>query len=333
MNWEDEPYIKLYTRDTVSYKLLPWQGRCLLPLIMRKLDRAGVMDIGKYPPSEAVSVMVDVPIDVTKVGIEALLQAGILEVGNGALLCPNFLEAQEARQSNKARQTAFRQRHRDLARAENRNKTLQNVTKRYETVTKNNAASRKITNRIEENRIEENRDDVVKLSQDCKGSDVGNDTTPTPPPEVLDWKTVPITWQGVHMCLQDLTGFMGDAHYHKRHLQSVADSCNAQADPVAALTKVVKCKQKEVDKNGKRLQPVWLATDFDRLLNTEVKLEKDEEYIRLQRIYFGAEDEWKLQKSIGTKKSVARAEQQYQEARAEYFDYKKATDGTHTHTN
>ena len=115
---------------------------------------------------------------------------------------------------------------------------------------------------------------------------------------------------------------MGDAHYHKRHLQSVADSCNAQADPVAALTKVVKCKQKEVDKNGKRLQPLWLATDFDRLLNTQTNPENDDTYKDLQRLYFAAEDELKLQKSIGTKKSIARAEQQYQEAMKEYHEYK-----------
>jgi hypothetical protein len=326
MNWEDEPYIKLYTRDTVSYKLLPWQGRCLLPLIMRKLDRAGVMDIGKYPPSEAISVMVDVPIDVTKVGIEALLQSGIFEHIGDSIICPNFLEAQEARQSDKARQALSRQRRKDKA-------NWNNVTKcdsKSQNVTNSHTVSHGVTNRIEKNRIDHSS--VVKLSQDCKGSE-DDSAAPhhTTEPEVSlkapDWHVTPVTWQSVYMCIQELAAFTGDASYHKKHLASIAHQCNQQHNPAATLERVVKCKMKEVEKNGRRIEPKWIATDFDRLLNTQTNPEQDDTYKALQRRYWSAEDDLKLQKSIGTKKSIARAEQQYNEAMKEYNEYRR------THTN
>ena len=165
MNWQDEPWIKLYTRDTVEFKLLPWQARCVLGLVMRKLDRAGVMDIGSYEPEQAISAMVDVPLEVVSVGVDALLKAGTLEVVGSAVVCPNFIDAQTARQSDKARAKASRERRRDLAKGVTECDAP--VTKRDETVTPRHTESHGVTNRIEESREEENRSDQINNLPDA----------------------------------------------------------------------------------------------------------------------------------------------------------------------
>jgi hypothetical protein len=155
VNWEDEPYIKEYLRDTVGYKLLPWQGKCIAGLIRRKLDRAGVMDLGKYSPAEAVSAMIDVPIDVVEIGLEKLISDGSFVVKGKSLICPNYIEAQEARQSDKVRQRVSRQRRRDQARAEQSQNVTNISNKESQNVTDNHTVSHGVTLRLEENRLKE----------------------------------------------------------------------------------------------------------------------------------------------------------------------------------
>ena len=43
MDWANERYVRLYTRDTVTWKMWPWEARAIFPLLMRKVDRAGVL--------------------------------------------------------------------------------------------------------------------------------------------------------------------------------------------------------------------------------------------------------------------------------------------------
>lgn len=44
MNWSDERYVKLYERDTLTW---PWQAKCVFALLLRKVDRSGVLDTGR----------------------------------------------------------------------------------------------------------------------------------------------------------------------------------------------------------------------------------------------------------------------------------------------
>ena len=55
MDWSDERYAKIYTRDTLTWLSLPWEGRCLLPLLIRKVDGAGILETGNLDPAEAVA--------------------------------------------------------------------------------------------------------------------------------------------------------------------------------------------------------------------------------------------------------------------------------------
>lgn len=120
MRFEDEQYSRLYKRDTTTWKMIPWQSRCILPLILRKVDRAGLLDLGE-DGLEALAVHIEVPLSLVQEGMPDLLRRGVLVLrGDGLLLWPKFIEAQEAKQSDKARQKSARDRARDLASAATR---------------------------------------------------------------------------------------------------------------------------------------------------------------------------------------------------------------------
>ncbi len=104
----DERYVRLYTRDTPDWLLLPWEARAVYALLSRKLDRAGILEIGTNDPAKAVAVVVGLPLDVVRVGLAALLDAGFLELRQGQLLDPVFIEAQEAKASDAARAREYR---------------------------------------------------------------------------------------------------------------------------------------------------------------------------------------------------------------------------------
>lgn len=132
MRWSDERYVRLYTRDTIAWRCLPWQARALFPLILRKLDRAGLMPLDGHG-ARGLSVLLDMPAEVVEVGYPALLKDGCLQEIDGVIVCPNYIEAQEAAQSDPQRAREKRARDREIAAAAG-------VTKRDEVVTKRDGA-------------------------------------------------------------------------------------------------------------------------------------------------------------------------------------------------
>lgn len=118
MRWEDEPYIRFYKRNTPEWCLMSWQARGLFGLIMRELDRAGIIEVGKLG-LKAVAVAIRAPWAEIEGPLGELLEDGcIVHREDLRIVCsPNFIEAQEAASSDKARQKLSRERARDLARA------------------------------------------------------------------------------------------------------------------------------------------------------------------------------------------------------------------------
>jgi hypothetical protein len=160
MRWEDERYVRSYTRDTPGWKMLPWQAKALQKLLERKLDRAGVLDLAEYAGeqmNEVIAVMVDLPEEVVGVGLPALLKRKTFERHGQFLVMPNFIDAQEASSSPKARAKAQREKARDLARAQaggitfrdaavtKRDASSQNVTQAYEDPENRESASQNVT--------------------------------------------------------------------------------------------------------------------------------------------------------------------------------------------
>lgn len=116
MNWPDERYVRVYTRDTTEWMLLGWEGQCVLVMMMRKADRAGIVDMGRHGP-RGLAVLLGMPVDIVTRGLEGLFADGCVERHDNKLVIRNFIEAQEAVASPAQRQRVYRERERDAIRA------------------------------------------------------------------------------------------------------------------------------------------------------------------------------------------------------------------------
>lgn len=147
MNWEDEHYVRIYLRDTPTWLLWPWEARCVFPLVMRKLDRAGVMDIGDEDLYETIAVMINVPVEVVKPGLDAIIKKKTFNFKNKQLSCPNYIAAQEATSSDRARAALSRKRRADKARAGIDQEGESEATEASQNVTDNHKTNGNVTKR------------------------------------------------------------------------------------------------------------------------------------------------------------------------------------------
>lgn len=144
MDWENERYVRVYTRDTVTWKLLSWQARALFVFILRAVDRAGVVDTGNHEAHVALSALCAMPADIVAEALPELVSAGVVEDTGEAVIVPNFLDAQEAKASDAQRQRESRARRRDRARRTRRDEP---PTPSSHLVTERDGGSREVTDR------------------------------------------------------------------------------------------------------------------------------------------------------------------------------------------
>lgn len=157
MRWEDERYVRIYTRDTPDWLAMQWQGRAVFYELSRKVDRSGFVPLGKSG-NRGLAGCLHMPLDVVEAGVAELLTDGCVVAVDGGLLVRNFLEAQEARQSDGARKRTQRERARnekrdgvghDVSRAaDGPDESGQPVTKRdqvSQNVTESHEVSRAVT--------------------------------------------------------------------------------------------------------------------------------------------------------------------------------------------
>jgi hypothetical protein len=152
MRWEDERYIRVYTRDTPDWLCLSFLAQGLFCLILRKVDRAGLLKLGKHG-KKAVAIVIGFPGDWSRLepALEDLIADGCVQIRGEYLVVPNFIEAQEATQSDAQRKRESRARSRDIAAAAavlETDKTSESVTDGHETgqkVTSGHGASQVVT--------------------------------------------------------------------------------------------------------------------------------------------------------------------------------------------
>lgn len=116
MNWSDERYVKLYSRNTATWVTWPWQARAALPLFLRVADGAGLLDCGRREPLRALAALVMLPVEVVEVAVAAMVDDGTLEVVERGWLLPHYLEAQEATKTPALKKRDQRDRDRAKAR-------------------------------------------------------------------------------------------------------------------------------------------------------------------------------------------------------------------------
>src|SRR5258708_4976847 len=115
MRWEDERYVRSYTRDTVTWKMLPGESRMLLLGLLRKLHRAGL--VGRRGDGvQGIAAMVEVPVDFVERALPELLKRQVFTwTSTFQLFMPNYVAAQESASSDAQRKRD--QRERDSAKA------------------------------------------------------------------------------------------------------------------------------------------------------------------------------------------------------------------------
>lgn len=138
MRWEDERYVRLYTRDSADWMVLSWDAQALLMQLFRKVDRAGGLRLGRHG-KKGVAIVLGRMGDWERIApaLEELLADGCVCVSGEHLFIPNFLAAQEAVTSDAQRKRDQREREqaRLLAAAElvtQRDIESRNVTKSHE---------------------------------------------------------------------------------------------------------------------------------------------------------------------------------------------------------
>lgn len=117
MRWEDERYVRVYTRDTTDWLCLSFAAQGLFCLLLRKVDRAGVLPLGKAG-RKGVAIAIGHAREWAALEgpLDELQADGCIEIQGDRLVIPNFLAAQEAESSDRARARKYREKARDLAR-------------------------------------------------------------------------------------------------------------------------------------------------------------------------------------------------------------------------
>lgn len=120
MDFADESYVRLYPRETLTSKLLGWEGRAVMyAMLAGKFDAAGLFHF-RGSPERAVSAITDIPIEIVKVGLARLVETETWVIGLNVISWPTYEEAQNCRRSDRERQRRSR-----------RDRASQAVTKRH----------------------------------------------------------------------------------------------------------------------------------------------------------------------------------------------------------
>lgn len=150
LDYSNERYVRIYTRDTTTWKLLDWKGRTVMLHALRRADRAGVLDVGGRGV-RGLTTLLELPIEIVADGLAQLLEEECIVERGPVYVFPRYIEAQEAVQTTAHRSREYRERRRALALGEPEpepepvTKRDAGITKRDANVTRRHAASRGVT--------------------------------------------------------------------------------------------------------------------------------------------------------------------------------------------
>jgi hypothetical protein len=145
MDWSNERYVRVYCRDTPSWAILPWEARALWLFLLRRMDRAGTMDLGKHG-TKGSAASIGMPVELVEPMLPLLLEDGCLVHEADRLRVPNYIPANETPSSGAERMRAYRER----SRARNGTEDNVEVAERHQSsrnVTKSDAEKRGVTRR------------------------------------------------------------------------------------------------------------------------------------------------------------------------------------------
>jgi hypothetical protein len=113
MRWADEDWIKLYTRDTPDFLSLSFEAQALFVLLLRKVDRAGLLPLGKRGRA-SIFLALGQAHRAADLGpaLDELVADGcvIVDEERRVMVVRNFAEAQTTRASDASRKRSERAR-------------------------------------------------------------------------------------------------------------------------------------------------------------------------------------------------------------------------------
>jgi hypothetical protein len=149
MDWRNERWVKLYTRDSPNWCLLSWKARGLFCLLLRAAGRDGVIDLGSSEPGDhrdplaGLAALLRMPREELADPLSELSTSGTITAVTARVTLPKFVEAQETPLSDAERARGYRERKRLES-----GQSSRSVTQRH-------APSPTEQNRVEQNRVEE----------------------------------------------------------------------------------------------------------------------------------------------------------------------------------
>ena len=93
MDYSNERWVRLYTRDTATWKLVDWRARTVLLHILRKADRAGVIDVGK-DGELGLAALLELPREIVADGLRQLLDRAAIAGEHAGVVDPDPLAQQ-----------------------------------------------------------------------------------------------------------------------------------------------------------------------------------------------------------------------------------------------
>lgn len=186
-DWSDEPWRKVYTRDSPDWTMLSFDAQAVMLMLIRKVNPAGILSFSPKHGTKAIAMLLGHPghADRIRAALEELHADGSVVLAADHLALPKFLEAQEARTNDRTRQEMHRERQRALEQAlksteldgsersvTKRDSVSQNVTAASQNVTKSHIRSHDVTIRSEEIRSEEIRKEDLRDEAAGNGAQV-----------------------------------------------------------------------------------------------------------------------------------------------------------------
>lgn len=107
MDFSDEPYVRKYTRKTLTSRLLGWEGRAVMDAMLGEFDAAGIFAI-RGDAALCISAVTEIPIETVRVGLARLVETETWVVTAKAITWPTFEEAQNCMRSDRLRQRESR---------------------------------------------------------------------------------------------------------------------------------------------------------------------------------------------------------------------------------
>ena len=231
MDWANERYCRLYTRDTTTWKLLGWEGQTVLMHLLRKLDRGGRLPLEGLSAEDVIVLHTGLPPTLVESGWASLVKREVFTSDGKHALMAQFRDAQEAKMSQAQRKRD--QRERDAA-----------------SVTSGDHSSHAMgPERYDRAHNKSKRDNKSQMSPQPSLAE------PNQPSRAED--PARETWISVWGIYEDLTGAQGSSHYHQRACE---DILRAAKGDLGAIREVM---ARWVEAKGGTPNLKWLASDWD----------------------------------------------------------------------